>query len=183
MSSTTAGFRYDPSTPEFQEEIWDVYRTMRDQYPVYRDERTGIFALTRFDDVRNAANDWQTFSNVVEEAQTLLPQMIFMDPPRHTALRALVSRAFTPRRVAGIEPLARETARSLLDPIGDRAECEFQHEYAAVIPSLVIARMIGVDEPHVASFRTWTESFLEIQRSADYTDAAAKIYGLFAELL
>lgn len=174
---------YDPSTPDFQDELWDVYRVMRDRYPVFHDAGHGQYVLTRFEDVWNAAHDSTTFSSVVAEAQTLLPQMIYMDPPQHTAMRALVSRAFTPKRVAALEPLVRETARALIDGIVERGGCDLQHDYAAVIPSVAIARMIGVDDEHVGSFREWTESFLEIQGSADYADAAAKIYGLFAQLL
>ena len=86
-------FVYDPSTLEFQEHIWDVYRTLRDEYPVYVDEAKHQYVLSRFDDVWRAVNDWQSFSNVVEEAENFLPQMIYMDPVRHTQLRALVSRA------------------------------------------------------------------------------------------
>ena len=177
------GFVYDPSTPEFQEQLWDVYRTMRDQHPLYHDPERGIYALSRFSDVLRAVHDHETFSSVVEEAQSLLPQMIYMDPPRHTALRALVSRAFTPKRVAEVEPLTRKTAQELVEDIAARGGCELQHEYAAVVPSVVIARMIGVTDEHVDSFRTWTESFLEIKGSEDFADAAANIYGLFAQLL
>jgi cytochrome P450 family 130 len=175
---------YDPSTARFQADIWDVYRTLRDHHPVYRDEARQQYVLTRFEDVWRAVHDWETFSSVVDEAQNLLPQMIYMDPPRHTALRALVSRAFTPKRVAEIESLTRAAARSLIDEIATGGgDCELQHEYAAVIPSVVIARMIGVPDEHVADFRTWTESFLEIQGPEDFAEAAGKIYALFADLL
>jgi cytochrome P450 len=182
MAPTTE-FAYDPSTARFQSELWDVYRAMRDERPVYHDAAKGQYVLTRFDDVWRAVHDWDTYSSVVEEAQNLLPQMIYMDPPRHTALRALVSRAFTPKRVAEVEGLVRETTRSLLDGIAARGECELQHEFAAVIPSVVIGRMIGVPDEHIASFRTWTESFIEIQGPEDFAEAAANIYGLFASLL
>jgi hypothetical protein len=174
---------YDPSTLEFQDEIWDVYRTMRDDHPVYRDPAAGFFALSRFEDVWAAVHDWGTFSNVVGEANTLLPQMIFMDPPRHTQLRGLVSRAFTPARVAQIEPFVRQTTRQLVDDIAGRGRCEAQHEFAALVPSLVIARLIGVPPEHIDEFRTWTGSFIEITSDDDYAAAAANIYGLFARLL
>jgi cytochrome P450 len=88
---TPAGVVYDPSTRRFQDEIWDVYRTLRDEHPVLHDATRDQFVLTRFEDVWRAVNDWESFSSVVDEAQNLLPQMIYMDPPRHTALRALVS--------------------------------------------------------------------------------------------
>jgi cytochrome P450 len=183
MATTTAEFIYDPSTAQFQEELWDVYRVLRDEHPVYRHPHTGTYALSRFDDVWRAVHDHDTFSSVVEEAQNLLPQMIYFDPPRHTAMRALVSRAFTPKRVAAVEGIVRETARELCAQIAERGECELQHEFAAILPSVVIARMIGVPDEHVPSFRTWTESFLEIQGPQDFADAAGKIYALFAELL
>lgn len=177
------GFLYDPSTAEFQDEIWDVYRTMRDDHPVYRHPDGAFYALSRFEDVWEAVHDWQTFSNVVDEASTLLPQMIFTDPPRHTELRGLVSRAFTPARVAELEPFVRHTARSLLDEVAAGGGCEAQHDYAAVVPSLAIARLIGVPAAHIDEFRSWTGSFIEITETADYADAAANIYGLFARLL
>ena len=112
--------------------------------------RQGPYVLSRFDDVWRAVHDHDTFSSVVEEAQNLLPQMIYMDPPRHTALRALVSRAFTPKRVAAVEALRPPTARELSATIAERGECELQHEFAAILPSVVIARMIGVPDEHVA---------------------------------
>lgn len=183
MPLSTAEFVYDPSTPEFQKRIWDVYRTLRDEHPVYFDAAKDQYVLSRFDDVWRAVNDWESFSSTVAEAENFLPQMIYMDPPRHSQLRALVSRAFTPKRVAEVEPLARSIARKLIAEIGERGHCELQHEYAAVLPSLIIAEMIGVPDEHIDSFRSWTESFLEIQGPQDYVESLGKCYELFTELL
>src|ERR1017187_2451988 len=158
METTTGPFVYDSSTSEFQECIWDVYRTLRNEHPVYFDPAKNQYVLSRFDDVWRAVNDADAFSSIVEEAEGFLPQMIYMDPKRHTRLRALVSRAFTPKRIAEIEPIVRTTTQELLDRIAERGRCELQHDYAAVIPSVVISRMIGVPDEHVDSFRSWTES-------------------------
>lgn len=174
---------YDPSTPEFQEQIWDVYRTLRDEHPVYVDEANQQYVLSRFDDVWRAVNDWETFSSVVAEADNFLPQMIYIDPVRHTQLRALVSRAFTPRRVAEIEPRTRAIARDLVEGIAARGRCDLQHEYASVLPSVVIGTMIGIPDDRIDDFRSWTDSFLEIQGPQDYLDSLGKCYELFAELL
>ena len=183
MVLSTSQFVYDPSTPEFQEQIWDVYRTLRDEHPVYVDEANHQYVLSRFDDVWRAVNDWETFSSVVAEADNFLPQMIYIDPVRHTQLRALVSRAFTPRRVAEIEPRTRAIARELLEDIAARGRCDLQHDYASVLPSVVIGTMIGIPDDRIDDFRSWTDSFLEIQGPQDYLDSLGKCYELFAELL
>ena len=70
MATTTAEFIYDPSTAQFQEELWDVYRVLRNEHPVYRHPVTGTYALSRFDDVWRAVHDNDTFSSVVAEAVT-----------------------------------------------------------------------------------------------------------------
>jgi cytochrome P450 len=181
MSLAASPLVYDPTTPEFQRDMYEIYRRLRDEQPVF--VGASSYALSRFDDVWRAVNDWETFSSLVAEAESLLPQMIYFDPPRHTAMRALVSRAFTPKRIAEVEALVRSTARSLIDQIAAAGGCDLQHEFAAVLPSVVIAKMIGVEEEHIPQFRTWTESFLEITGPEDYQEAATNIYGLFASLL
>ena len=174
---------YDPSTPKFQTELWDIYRTMRDDHPVYHDPHGGFYALTRFADVWAAASDHETFSSRVAEANDLLPQLIYMDPPRHTALRKLISRVFTARRVAAMEDDIRDCIAHLIDNIAANGTCEFQHEYAAVIPSVVIGGMIGLDEQYIAPMRTWTEAFIGVSEAGGSGNAAQNIYAMFAELL
>ncbi|HEY9264143.1 MAG TPA: cytochrome P450, partial [Mycobacterium sp.] len=118
------------------------------------------------------------------EANELLPQLIFMDPPRQTALRKLVSRVFTARRVAAMEEQIGESVARLIDSIATKDTCEFQHEYAAVIPSVVVGGMIGLDEQYLAPMRTWTEAFIGLtDNNEDALTAAVSIYTTFAELL
>jgi cytochrome P450 len=181
---TQATFVYDPVAPGFQDRIYDVYRTLRDDFPVYRDPDDGRFALSRFDDVWRCVHEWETFSSAgVAEADALMPQMIYMDPPRHSALRGLVSRAFTPKRMADMEGRIREVARALIDRFIGRGRCDLVTELAAQLPSTIAGELIGVPEEHRESFRSWTEQFIAIEGPDDFTDAAGKIYGLFGELL
>ena len=78
-------FVYDPTTAAFQREMHAVYRTLRDDHPVYA-APDGTYVLSRFEDVWNAVNDWASFSSAgVAEAAQLQPQMIYMDPPNHTS--------------------------------------------------------------------------------------------------
>jgi len=179
MSQT---FVYDPTTTRFQEEMHDVYRVLRDDWPVYVSPE-GTYVLSRFADVWGAVHDWRAFSSTCAEAEQLMPQMIYMDPPRHTALRALVSRAFTPRRVAGLEVRIREVARDLLEEIVASGACDLVRSFAAPLPSIVMADLIGVPSEHREDFRRWTEAFLEVTGPQDIAQRADNIYRLFGDLL
>jgi hypothetical protein len=178
---TLSDFVYDPLAPNFQENLVSIYRTLRDHFPVYRSPE-GWYGLSRFDDVLRAAHDVTTFSNVVEEAQLFLPMMIYMDPPRHPALRALISKAFTPRRIAGLEPRIRTVVNELIDGFIASGECEFVRDFAALLPSIVVGELIGIPPEHLAEFRHWTDRFL-IGTAEENREAAAQIYRLFQGLL
>lgn len=179
MSQDT--FVYDPTTAAFQADMHGVYRELRDHFPVYRNSQ-GAFVLSRFDDVWNAVHDWEIFSSDhVAEAAEQLPSMIYMDPPRHSALRALVSRAFTPKRVADLEPRIREVARGLLhDP---DSPFDVANRFAALLPSTIMSELLGVPEEHHESFRLMTEAMLEVTGPEDIWERVEKIYALFATLL
>ena len=159
-------FVYDPTTPEFQVDMHDIYRVLRDHYPLHHDVAHGFYALSRFADVWAAVHDPDAFSSVVAEAEALMPQMIYMDAPRHTDLRAIVSRAFTPKRIADIEGRVREITRALIEGFAAKGECDLVHDFAAPLPSTVIAELIGVPDEHVESFRSWTEQFVGITSTA-----------------
>jgi len=172
---------YDPATPGFQARMHDVYRELRDHEPVHVTP-DGTYVLSRFEDVWDAVHDWESFSSDhVAEAAFQAPTMIYMDPPRHAELRALVSRAFTPKRVADLEPRVREIAVGLLSGIGETFDVP--HQLAAPLPSMVMAELIGVPDEHVESFRTWTEAFLEIAKPEDTVGRFDRIYDLFGVLL
>ncbi len=177
----TDTFAYDPLAPGFQDELFDVYRVLRDESPVYRSPNGGFFALSRFDDVLWAAHDTETFSSTVAEAELLMPMMVYMDPPRHTALRALVSRAFTPRRVAALEEDIRSVVSSLLDAMD--GGCEFVSEFAALLPSIVVGRLIGLPDEQLADFRSVTDALLTVTESDESHRAGARMYALIHDLL
>ena len=175
-------FVYDPGTADFQRDMHDIYAVLRDEHPIY--EGPGWYAVSRFEDLWNAIHDWATFSSAgVAEAGYLMPQMIYMDPPRHTSLRAIVSRAFTPKRVAELEGRVRQVTRRLIDGFAAAGHCELIHDLAAPLPSTVMAELIGVPSEHIEQFRSWTEAFLEVTSPADIAERANGIYGLFGELL
>lgn len=176
-------FVYEPATEEFQRDMRSVYRTLRDEYPVYV-APDGAYVLSRFEDVWSAVHDWGSFSSAgVAEAAELRPQMIYMDPPDHTALRALVSRAFTPKRVADLEPRVRAVASELLAVVAGAGRCELVHDFASPLPSTIMSDLIGVPDEHREAFQSWIEAFLEVTSPDDIAGRATNIYTLFGSLL
>lgn len=184
----STGFVYDPSQPGFPERAHEVYRVLRDDYPIYYNEEQGTWAVSRFEDVRSVANDPKRFSSEgTSIAGGLLPHIQMMDPPRHDALRNLVSTAFTPRRIAKIEPRVREIARELIDDFAERGNCDLLGEFARHLPSRVIGEMIGVPPERRETFLECTEKMIGLAPEDGASDAvrtpATKIYAEFAKLL
>ena len=85
--------------------------------------------------------------------------MIRVDPPDHTRLRALVNLTFIPRQIASMEESIRMTAHSLLDQVRDAGEFDLMSTFADPLPTLVIAKMVGVPRQDIARFREWTLKF------------------------
>ena len=172
-------FVYDPYAVDFQDRMFEIYRIMRDDYPVYR-HPNGRFALSRYADVLCAMRETSAFSSDVEEARGLLPMMVFLDPPRHTALRALVSRAFTPKRIAEREVRVRQIADELLSSLATEG-ADLLHDFAAVLPSMVVGEMIGVPTNMLEQFRIWSGAFMTNTEGTE--EASLNIYELFTGLL
>ena len=142
---------WDPFDTEIDSNPYDIWRRMRDEAPVYRNDRYDFWALTRFDDVEAAHRDPKTFSSahgtvleIMSSAHYGASSMIFMDPPDHTKLRALVSRAFTPRRMSALEDRVRELCVAFLDAQSGNDRFDFVQDYGARLPAMVIASLLGV---------------------------------------
>ena len=126
-----------------------MYRQLRDDAPCYHDDDLGFWALSRYDDVVRALHDPDTFCSrfgITLEAGNSLPMMLTTDPPEHTALRRLVSRAFTPRRVADLEPAIRALSTDYLDRLREQRAPDLIVDYAAPLPMDVISRLLGVPD-------------------------------------
>ena len=150
MTKSPGRLEYDPFSYELDADPYPVYRRLRDEAPVYYNERLDFYALTRFEDCHRAFVEWQIFSSargtVLELMDTPIggPLIIFMDPPRQTRLRNLVSKVFTPRRVAGLEDEIRSIARGYLDPLVGAGRCDFVQDFSAKLPMDVISALLGI---------------------------------------
>jgi cytochrome P450 len=184
-----ADFVYDPARPDFQDQAHAIYERLREEQPVYRHTDAGWFALSRFEDVRAAACDPATFSSEgTDISQGLLPMIQALDPPRHDALRALVSKAFTPRRVESLEPRIREIARELIDGFAGRGEADLLADFARHLPSRVIGELLGVPPERREHLLHFTEALVEARPPGPGEGGlerhpALRIYRDFSELL
>lgn len=148
-----ADLYWDPIDPVIDADPHPVWKRLRDEAPVYWNDRFGFYALSRFADIEAASRDPHTFSSsrgTVLEFMTgsvlHTGQMIFMDPPEHTALRTLVSRAFTPRRIKDLETRIRAVCAELLDPHVGGDGFDYVVDFGAQLPSRVISMLLGVPE-------------------------------------
>src|SRR4051812_13016947 len=138
MTGTASEIYWDPFDVEIDADPHPVWRRLRDEQPVYRNDRFDFWAISRFADVEAASKDPKRFSSAhgtVLEIMADQPmgggQMIFMDPPDHTSMRSLVSRAFTPRRMTALEDRVRGIAGDLLDAQAGESSFDYVQDFAA----------------------------------------------------
>ena len=143
--------RWDPFDESLKADPHPIWRRMRDEAPVYYDEHLDFWALSRFEDVERAHRDPKLFSSAHGTVLEIMSSessrdglMIFVDPPEHTRLRRLVSRAFTPRRVAELEGQIRSVCAGLLDALSGSPAFDYVADFAARVPATVIAALLGV---------------------------------------
>ncbi|GAA4059282.1 cytochrome P450 [Actinomadura miaoliensis] len=145
---------YSPYDFDVQEDPYPVYARLRDEAPVYRNEQDDFWALSRHADILAALRDSDRFSSRnglrIEPAfwgpdAERFFSFVAMDPPKHTRMRGLVSRAFTQRRVQALEPRLREIARAHLEPLLDGDAFDLM-EFAGRFPTDVISELVGVPE-------------------------------------
>jgi cytochrome P450 len=186
----------NPFSHEFHADPYPTYRWLRDHAPLYRNDGLDFWALSRHRDVLAGLLDWQTYSSAegttVERLDArlleVMPMMIFVDPPRHDRLRKLVSRAFTPRRVAALEPFVRATAARLLDRLVVQGGGDFVKEHSMLLPMEVIFTLLGVPEGDRRRLREWMDVSLERDRDTPVVppraiEAMASLIGYWFELI
>jgi cytochrome P450 family 130 len=194
VTTDTAPLVYDPFDPGTQQDPYPVYRRLRHEDPVHRSSR-GFWVLSRFDDVFAAANDTATFSSAqgltFEDNEIitlgLKPTLVMMDRPRHTTFRRLISRGFTPRQVAELEPVVRAFVRARVAMVAESAGADFIELLAGPLPTLVVALYLGVPESDRARFDAWSNAIVQANATgttvADAAGAVAGLYGYFSELI
>jgi cytochrome P450 len=159
----------NPFSYQFHEDPYPTYRWLRDHAPLYRNDSLSFWALSRYRDVFDASLAWEVYSSAegttLERVDARLfetrPMIIFLDPPRHDRLRKLVSRAFTPRRVADLEPFIRGAVSRLLDRVAREGGGDFVRDVSMPLPMEVIFTLLGVPEDDRRQLREWMDLSLE----------------------
>jgi cytochrome P450 len=192
---------FAPETAAFYQRDPDAaFRRLRAEDPLHWYEPARFWAVTRYGDVQAISQRPRQFSSeqgtqlfeAVRRAQGQPPlgamgnnaamsaaTIIRMDPPRHNRHRKLVMGAFTPRRIAALEPLVREIAKRSLDAIDPSGPVDFVEQVAIPLPMYVIAEMLGVASDDYADFRRWSDAMIE----AGGGDVSAKTVAVVAELI
>lgn len=147
---------------------YPVFRQLRDQSPLLIEAPGSTdfgpidraWALLRHDDVYNALRDHSTFSSDVDNGGDMPKLVLLMDdPPRHMRFRRLVNRAFTPRRVAELQPWISAIATELLSALDER-ETDIVDAYTMPLPVKVIARLLGIPGEDYQTFKHWSDMFI-----------------------
>jgi len=189
--------QYSPYDYAIHEDPYPTYARMRAEAPLYRNDELDFWALTKHAEVTAAFRDSHTFSSsygVSLDAIAWGPHahrtmsFLAMDAPRHTRMRSLVSRGFTPRRVVDLEPRIRELALQYLEPLLEQGSFDFIADFAGRLPMDVISEMMGVPPADRDEVRRLGD--LLVHREAGLSDvpqagleAALALAGYFTDLV
>ncbi len=162
---------YDPYDFAIDADPYPVWRRLRDEAPLYWNEKYEFFALSRWDDVDAAMLDWKTYisgrGSVLEliKANIEIPpgSILFEDPPAHDLHRGLLSRVFTPRKMQALEPQVRAFCAQVLDPLVGTGGFDFIADLGKFMPMRVIGMLLGIPEADQVAIRDHLDDSLRLQ--------------------
>jgi cytochrome P450 len=155
----------DLFSAEMRRNPYPVYDRLRAASPVLHLPAYDLWMIFDYEGVKRALADHDAFSSDLSHVPghgNPGQWFIFFDPPRHAKLRALISKAFTPRVAASLEPRIRELSRELLDQVIERGEMDLAGDYAVPLPMRVIAEMLGVPAAEWPRYKRWSDQILKI---------------------
>ncbi|GAB3029562.1 cytochrome P450 [Mycobacterium bourgelatii] len=165
---------YDPYDVNITANPYPTFARLREEAPLYYNERYDFWAISRYADVEKALSDWETFSNSRSDILELIKSkfdmppgvMMFEDPPTHTRLRGVMGRVFTPRRMAAIEDQIRRYCVKCLDPLVGSDGFDIIAELAAMMPMRVIGMLLGIPEEEQIEVRDANDANLRTRPGA-----------------
>jgi cytochrome P450 len=178
---------YDPTDHATIRDPHPLFRRLREEAPLYRNEQQDFYALSRFEDVERAHINRDVFISArgvtldILRLGIVIPPgtLIFEDPPEHTIHRGLLSRVFTTNRVSALEPEIRALCARLLDPFVGEPGFDFVGDLAAQVPTQVIGMLLGIPESERARVRD--HFAVAHENPGEHTDIL--LGGIFAEYI
>ncbi len=161
MTESGSGPYFDPYDWAIDADPYPAYKRLRDEAPLYYNDKYDFYAVTRYDDVERASVNWKTFisgkGSVLELIRSGIQMppgnILFEDPPAHDVHRSLLGRIFTPRRMAAIEPNVREFCARSLDPLVGSDGFDFVKDLGALMPMRTIGMLLGIPESDQQALR------------------------------
>ena len=184
-----SGVNYDPTSASVKNNPYDTYDLLRAKDPVHRMRLINAWVLTRYEDVDTVLRDHKRFfKNDGREDE--YRSMLHHDPPDHTRLRSLVSKAFTPRSVAELHPRVQRIVDDLLDDLDGKDRFDLIAGFAFPMPVTVIAEMLGVPAEDMDRFNHWSndialtiEPSLRDEQIRRVERASEEIYEYFEDII
>ncbi|MQY25929.1 cytochrome P450 [Nocardia aurantia] len=181
-ATTTPDVYYDPYDFAIDDDPYPVWARLRAEAPLYHNEKYGFYALSRYSDVSEGIMDWRTYRSGrgtvldVISSGVAIPSglVLWEDPPLHDQHRRLLSRVFTPRRMAAIEPIARDFTAAALDPLRDAGEFDFIGNLGAWMPMRTIGALLGIPEPDQEIMRDNTDKAITLRTEGPARRGAIK---------
>jgi len=168
--NTSSDLYWDPVDPTLRDDPYPLWKRLRDEAPVWYNERYNFWVLSRFEDIELAHRDTGVFSSnhgttveVMSPTPVETGMIILLDPPKHTILRKLVSRAFTGKRVAMLEDRTREVAAGLLDAHAGAGRLDYVQDFSAILPPTIIAALLGVPDADLERMRHVIDDIFHIE--------------------
>jgi cytochrome P450 len=169
--TSTSDVYYDPYDVDIDADPYPVFRRLREEAPLYRNEAHDFWALSRFEDVERGLRDPETYisgrGGILEliKAGIEMPPgiLIFEDPPTHTIHRGLLSRVFTPRKMNALEPKVRDFCARSLDPLVGSGSFDFVRDLGAQMPMRVIGMLLGIPEEDQEAIRDRSDAALRTE--------------------
>lgn len=170
--ASTAAVYYDPFDFDIDDDPYPIWKRLRDEAPLYRNDKYNFFALSRYDDVSRELMNFDTFRSgrgttmdIIMSGIELPPGVIlFEDPPIHDVHRHVLSKVFTPRRMEAIEPLTRAFCVRALDPLVGSGRFDFVENLGAMVPMRTIGYLLGIPEADQEAIRDKGGSQLTLKK-------------------
>jgi cytochrome P450 len=185
---------YDPFDFDIDDDPYPVWKRMREEAPLYYNEKHDFYALSRYADVARELPNWDTYRSgrgttldVIKSGVQVPPGVIlFEDPPLHDLHRRLLSKVFTPRRMEAIEPLTRHFCERALDPLIGSGRFDFIEHLGALIPMRTIGYLLGIPEAGQEAIRDNTDRAIGLKDGSSYVvaeDMFEQAYQLFSDYI